>query len=75
VGFVKHEFELSKMANLEKYRAHARYCELMAQKAAHPEDRQAWKTLGETWRDLLPPFERAPAIEPAQASSEPSTPW
>ena len=33
------------MANLEKYRAHARYCELMAQKANHPKDRQAWQAL------------------------------
>ncbi len=61
------------MANLEKYRAHARYCELMAQKATHPKDRQAWQTLGETWRDMLLPFERAPAIEPEQASHELST--
>jgi hypothetical protein len=61
------------MANLEKYRAHARYCELMALKATHPKDRQAWQTLGETWRDMLLPFERAPVIEPEQASQELST--
>lgn len=60
------------MANLEKYRAHARYCELMAQKATHPKDKQAWQTLGETWLDMLLPFERAPAIWPEQASREPS---
>jgi hypothetical protein len=61
------------MANLEKYRAHARYCELMAQKATHPKDKQAWQTLGETWLEMLLPFERAPAIEPKQASQELST--
>ena len=61
------------MANLEKYRAHARYCELMAQKATHPKDRQAWQTLSETWRDMLMPFERALAIEAEQASQELST--
>jgi hypothetical protein len=61
------------MANLEKYRAHAHYCELMAQKATHPTDKQAWQTLGETWRDMLLPFECAPAIEPGQTSQEPST--
>ena len=54
------------MANLEKYRAHARYCELMAQQATHPIDRQAWQTLSETWRDVLMPFERSPAIEPEE---------
>jgi hypothetical protein len=42
----------------------------MAQKATHPKDRQAWQTLSETWREMLMPFERAPAIEPAQASQE-----
>ena len=61
------------MANLEKYRAHARYCELMAQKATHPKDKQAWRALGETWRDMLLPFERKAAIEPEQASQELST--
>ncbi len=58
------------MANLEKYRAHARYCELMAQKAAHPKDRQTWQALGEIWRDMILPFERAPAIEPGQGPEE-----
>ena len=58
------------MANLEKYRAHARYCELMAQRATHPIDRQAWQTLSETWRDMLIPVECARAIESEQASQE-----
>ena len=58
------------MANLEKYRAHARYCELMAQQATHPIDRQAWQTLSETWRDMLRPVEYALAVEPEQASQE-----
>ncbi len=58
------------MANLEKYRAHARYCELMAQKATHSKDRQAWQTLSDTWRDMLIPFERVTAIEAKQASQE-----
>ena len=58
------------MANLEKYRAHARYCELMAQQATHPIDRQAWQALSETWRDMLMPVEYARAIEPEQASQE-----
>jgi hypothetical protein len=58
------------MANLEKYRAHARDCELMAQKATHPTDKQAWQTLGETWRDMLLPFECAPALDPWQAPEE-----
>jgi hypothetical protein len=62
------------MANLEKYRAHVRYCELMAQKAAHPKDRQAWQTLSETWRDMLMPFECALVIEAEQASQELTTP-
>ena len=57
------------MANLEKYRAHARYCVMMAQKATHPQDKQAWQTLAETWLDMLLPFERSPAIEPAQELS------
>jgi len=51
------------MADLEKYRAHARYCALMAQNAAHPKDRQAWQTLAETWLDMLLPFEPSSAIE------------
>ena len=58
------------MANLEKYRAHARYCELMAQQATHPIDRQAWQPLSETWRDMLMPVECGRAIEPEQASQE-----
>ena len=62
------------MANLKKYRAHARYCELMAQKATRPQDRQAWQALGATWRDMVLPFERTPAIEPPeQACQELST--
>jgi hypothetical protein len=42
---------------------------MMAQKATHPQDKQAWQTLAETWLDMLLPFERSPAIEPAQELS------
>ena len=46
----------------------------MAQKATRPQDRQAWQALGETWRDMVLPFERTPAIEPPeQACQELST--
>jgi hypothetical protein len=70
------------MADLEKCRARARYCELMAEKATHPKDRQSWQTLSETWRDMawqslnetwhdiLSASKRAPAIESEQISQE-----
>jgi hypothetical protein len=46
----------------------AHFCGLIAQKATHPKDRRAWQTLGETWLDMLLPFERSPAIEAEKAS-------
>jgi hypothetical protein len=72
----------SVMADLEKCRARARYCERMAEKATHPKDRQSWQTLSETWRDMawqslnetwrdiLLASERASAIESEQISQE-----
>jgi hypothetical protein len=45
------------MINLEKWRAHARYCVLMAEKTAEPEAKRTWQILAEGWLKMLPLFE------------------
>jgi hypothetical protein len=62
------------MANLEKWRAHARYCVLMAEKTARPEDKRTWQILADAWLRMLPLVEHAPALEPEEASEELSAP-
>jgi len=48
------------MTDSDKYRANARYCLREADKAAHPNDKQSWIDMAETWLGMIPPAQRTP---------------
>jgi hypothetical protein len=48
------------MSDANKYRANVRDCLCKAEKAFHPEDKQAWMDMAETWLEMIPAPERTP---------------
>jgi hypothetical protein len=48
------------VSDADKYRANARDCLRKAEKAFHPEDKQGWMNMAETWLGMISAQERTP---------------
>jgi hypothetical protein len=46
------------MRDADKYRANARYCLTMAERAARAEERNMWREMAETWLGMIPQAQR-----------------
>jgi hypothetical protein len=46
------------MSDADRYRAHARYCLAVADRAQRQEDKQIWFHMAQTWLGMIPDSQR-----------------
>jgi hypothetical protein len=61
------------MSDANKYRANVRDCLCKAEKAFHPEDKQARMDMAETWLEMIPAPDRTPEETFGKAVREQAT--